>query len=322
MTVSLRFGVALKNFTTAAESPDIDQMIAYAGQAEALGLDSVWVWDHLLLGSRAPFPVFDSLSTLAAIAVSTRRVRLGTGVLVLPLRNPTVLAKVTSTIDRMSKGRLTLGVAAGWYEKEFDAAGVPHAERGRIFMENLRVLYRLWTEAPFNGEEGPYRFRNAVMAPPPWQRPRPEVLIGGYVERVLRRAARHSDGWLNYFYTAASFQRDWARVRQYAEEAGRDPRQLTNVSQLPICVADSYEEADRLVKEFIGTHFDIPAWSDCSPESAVRGTPAQCVEQLAEHVDAGVQHFVFVPLGYSREQLAALAADVIPALREAVGVPS
>src|SRR5947209_9838608 len=116
----LRFGVALPNFTTAASSPDIQEIIDYATRAEQLGLDSVWVWDHVLLGSRTPFPVLDSLATLAALAVRTERLRLGTGVLVLPLRNPTVLAKVTASIDRMSHGRLTLGVAAGWYQKEFD----------------------------------------------------------------------------------------------------------------------------------------------------------------------------------------------------------
>src|SRR5690349_17713392 len=114
-----RFGVALPNFTTAGTSPDIREIVDYARRAEELGLDSAWVWDHVLLGSRSPFPILDSLSTLAALSVQTERLRLGTGVLVLPLRNPTVLAKVTASIDQMSRGRLTLGVAAGWYEKEF-----------------------------------------------------------------------------------------------------------------------------------------------------------------------------------------------------------
>src|SRR5207245_8799654 len=117
----------------AASSPrESADLIARARRAEELGLDSAWVWDDVLLGSRRPFPVLDSLSTLAALSVRTERLRLGTGVLVLPLRNPTVLAKVTASIDQMSRGRLTLGVAAGWYEKEFEAVGVPHAERGRV----------------------------------------------------------------------------------------------------------------------------------------------------------------------------------------------
>jgi alkanesulfonate monooxygenase len=145
------------------------------------------------------------------------------------------------------------------------------------------------------------------------------VLIGGYVERVLRRVARHSDGWLNYFYTAAGFRRGWDRVREYAVEAGRDPNDLTNVSELVLCVADSYTEADLRAREFIGTHFDVPAWSDCSPDSAVRGTPEECAEQLAEHVEAGVEHLVFVPERYAVEQLEAIAGEVIPRLRTMLG---
>lgn len=315
-----RFGVAVENFTTADRLPDIDRILEYVRRAEELGFESAWVWDHILLGSRSPFPVLDSLTTLAALAVRTERLRLGTGVLVLPLRNPTVLAKVTASIDVMSGGRLTLGVAAGWYQKEFDAVGVSHAERGRVFVENLDVLYRLWSEDVVNGEHGPYRFRNVVMVPKPAQRPRPAVLVGGYVDRVLRRAGTRADGWLNYFYTAASFGRDWRRVREHAEQAGRDPELLTNVSQLPICVAGSYAEADRRVKEFISINFDIPAWSDCTPESAVRGTPEECAEQLAEHIAAGVQHVVFVPERYDADQLEVIAQEVVPRTRQLIGV--
>jgi probable F420-dependent oxidoreductase len=310
----VRFGVALQNFTTSGEAPDVDRMIAYAIRAEALGYDSVWAWDHLLLGAREPFPVLDSLTVLTAIAVRTEKVRVGTGVLVLPLRNPVVLAKVTATLDRASHGRLTLGVAAGWYRREFDAAAVPHAERGSVFMRNLRLLYALWSGETLDAEEGPHRLHRVTMVPPPLQRPRPEVLIGGYVDRVLRRVARHSDGWLTYFYTAPSFARSWRRILELAEEAGRDPSSLTNVSQLPICVDGSYERADRRVRAFVASHFDIPAWSDCSPESAVRGTPEQCAEQLAEHLEAGVRRVVLVPTGYEVEQLEAIAKDVLPRL--------
>ena len=98
-----------------------------------------------LLGSKQPFPFLESLSTLAAVAVLTRRVALATGVLVLPVRNPVVLAKVTASIDQISSGRLILGVASGWYEREFEAVGVPFKDRGRIFLRNLEILERFWT---------------------------------------------------------------------------------------------------------------------------------------------------------------------------------
>src|SRR2546425_6941524 len=115
----VQFGVALKNFTSYPDEPSIDEIVDYTTRAEALGFHSAWVWDHILLGSKRPFPFLEALSVLSALAMRTTRVTLGTGVFVLPLRNPVVLAKVLATIDHLSKGRLILGCAAGWYEKEF-----------------------------------------------------------------------------------------------------------------------------------------------------------------------------------------------------------
>ena len=103
------FGLAMRNFTTYPEMPDPRALIAYATRAEELGFDSVWVWDHIFLGVDPPFPVIDSLTLLAAVAARTQRIRLGTGVLVLPLRNPAVLAKEVSSLDLIAEGRLLLG---------------------------------------------------------------------------------------------------------------------------------------------------------------------------------------------------------------------
>jgi alkanesulfonate monooxygenase len=157
-------------------------------------------------------------------------------------------------------------------------------------------------------------FRNAVMLPKPSRRPRPGLLIGGYVDRVLRRAATKGDGWITYFYTADGFRRSWEKIRTFAEESGRDPDELQNVAQLPICVDDSYEKADRRVREFVDRYFDCPPWSESTPDSAVRGTPEQCAEQLAGHAAAGVQHVALVPWEYSGEQVDAIAAEVLPKL--------
>ena len=121
----MHWGLALKNFVGPAEAPDIDALLAYAERAEGLGFESVWAWDHVILGVDPAFPILDAIGTLTAIAVRTRRVKLGTGILVLPLRNPTIAAKALGTLDVVSKGRLILGVAAGWYAREFDAVGVP-----------------------------------------------------------------------------------------------------------------------------------------------------------------------------------------------------
>ena len=237
MTIfSNTFGLAMRNFTTYPEMPDPQALIAYAVKAEELGFDSVWVWDHIFLGVDPPFPVINSLTLLGAVAARTTRIKLGTGVLVLPLRNPVVLAKELSSLDLIAGGRLLLGMASGWYKREFDAVGVPFNERGRIMDRNLEILRRLWTEEQVDGEYPPHRLRGSNMSPKPSRLP--VMLIGGYVDRVLKRAALNG-GWLTYFYTPEGFAKSWAKVRGYAEEAGKDPASLLNANQLPIYVGPS-----------------------------------------------------------------------------------
>src|SRR5688500_20198554 len=102
---------------------------------EQLEFDSLWVWDHILLGVEPNFPIIESLTLLTAIAARTKKIKLGTGILVLPLRNPVVLAKQLSGMDLLSNGRLIMGMASGWYKREFDAVGVPFEKRGKIMDE-------------------------------------------------------------------------------------------------------------------------------------------------------------------------------------------
>ena len=310
-------GLAVENFTPEASDPSATALVEYATRAEELGFDSLWAWDHLFLGARRPFPVFEALTTLTWLAAHTSEVTLGTGVLVLPLRDPTVLAKVTGTLQLASGGRLSLGVAAGWYEREFEATGISFRGRGKIFERNLEILRRLWDEDTVTGEYGDLRFRSVRMLPKPAQRP--QVLIGGYVDRVLRRVATLSEGWLTYFYTVDSFSRAWSKIRNFAEDAGRDPDELTSVSQLPVCVDTSFEAADKKVRQYIGEYFDVAQWSESTPDSAIRGTPQQCAQQLQEHIDAGVQHIVLVPYNYEMEQVEALASDVLPLIGHRAG---
>ncbi|TCP53494.1 alkanesulfonate monooxygenase [Tamaricihabitans halophyticus] len=313
--MTVEYGVAIENFTSASASPDMGRLINYATRAEELGFTSLWAWDHLFLGSKQPFPCFEALTTLTALASHTSTMTLGTGVLVLPIRDPALLAKTAATLQSASGGRLCLGVAAGWYEREFAATGSPFKGRGKRFERNLDVCYRLWGDDEVTGEWEDLSFRRVRMLPKP--RPRPRVLIGGYVDRVLRRVATLGDGWLTYFYTAEAFARSWAKIRDFAAEAGRDPDTLTNVAQLPLCIDSSFESASRKVGPFLAEHFDNPEWSDATPESAIRGTPEQCAEQLAAHINAGTRHIALVPYRYDLEQLERFTEQVRPLLEVA-----
>src|SRR6188508_3524592 len=136
MSLSGTFGIAARNFTTYPALPDAQALVDYGVRMEELGFDSLWVWDHILLGVDPNFPIIDSLTTLTTIAARTKRIKLGTGILVLPLRNPVALAKQLATMDQFSNGRMIMGMASGWYKREFDALGIPFEKRGKLMDEN------------------------------------------------------------------------------------------------------------------------------------------------------------------------------------------
>jgi len=310
----MHWGLALRNFVGPAETPDVDALYAYAERAEALGFESLWAWDHVILGVEPAFPILDAVGVLTAIAARTRRIRLGTGVLVLPLRNPTLAAKALGTLDSISHGRLILGVAAGWYAREFDAVGVDFKQRGRLFEKNLEILTRLWTEDRVTLRSDDINLREAVMRPRPAQRPRPPILIGGYVDAVLRRVARMGDGWLTYFYTPESYRRAWEKIVGFAREAGRDPATLTGTNQLAIYVGRSREATETPLRRWLETEWDVAAWSESTIEHAIRGSAEECAAQLRAHVASGVDRIILIPYRYEPEQVERIAREVLPRL--------
>lgn len=312
---TVKIGIAMRNFTRYPEMPDPRALMEYGIWVEELGFESLWVWDHILLGTEPNFPIADSLTMLTAVAARTKTIKLGTGVLVLPLRNPLLLAKQLSTLDLLSDGRLVLAMASGWYKREFDAVGVPFDQRGKIMDKNLEIMTRLWTEPSVTADMPPYNMREAVMYPKPGSKPRPTILIGGYVDAVLKRAGVAGDGWLTYFYTPEGFTRSWEKVCTFAAEAGKDPATLQNGNQLPIMIGKSREEVKPKMMEWLHTEWDFASWSESTTDSAIMGTPEECVEQLRAHVDVGIQRIVLVPYRYEREQIEIIAREILPKLQ-------
>jgi len=313
--LSNTFGIAMRNFTAYPQLPDAQELVEYGVRMEALGFDSLWVWDHILLGVEPHFPIIDSLSLLTAVGARTKKIKLGTGILVLPLRNPVLLAKQLSSMDLLTQGRLLLGMASGWYKREFDSVGVPFEKRGKIMDESLTVMNRLWTERLVAWASPPYNMKAGVMFPKPHQRPRPPILIGGYVDRVLKRAAVAADGWLTYFYTPESFTKSWKKVCDFAIEAGKDPATLLNANQLPIMVGNSRAAVEAPMMEWLSKEWDYASWSESTKASAIMGTVDECVAQLKAHLSVGVQKIIFVPYQYRPDQVDVIAKEIIPRLK-------
>ncbi len=210
----MRAGVHLPQAGPAASG---DALTRAAVLAEEVGLADVWVSDHLVVPAGVPYPpsvyIYEPLVSLAWVAAATSRIGLGTTVLVLPMRNPVVVAKMLASLDQMSGGRTILGTAAGWLEAEFDALGVPFAERGPRTDESLEMLRTMWTEDRITAEYPVHGARfESIRAKPQPAHPIP-IWIGGHAEVALARAVRVGDGWHGGFLPPEQTRPRVARLR-------------------------------------------------------------------------------------------------------------
>jgi probable F420-dependent oxidoreductase len=221
----MRFGLFGVNFGSCAD-PDLQRRIAVA--AEESGFESVWTGEHVVLPIRdnpvqtpAETPFLDSLLSLAHIAGFTTRLRLGTGILILPHYNPVLLAKALTSLDVISGGRLIAGFGGGYVEAEFRAVGVDFHRRGAMADEYLGAIRALWTqgEPQFQGRFA--EFADVRFEPKPVQRPHPPIVVGGTAPPALRRAAREGNGWYGFALTVAQTASIVEELRRLRAELGR-----------------------------------------------------------------------------------------------------
>ena len=258
---TIKFGIAFANI-----GPNIEPERAceLARSAEASGFESIWTADHIVVpagyrstypydpsgrlpsGEDAPFP--ESLIWLAYVARATSTIRLATGILILPERNPVVLAKELATLDYLSSGRVTLGVGIGWLREEFEAIGVPYARRGERLEESVGAMRALWSQecAAFEGRT--VRFRDVYLRPQPRAGAIP-IHIGGHTEIAARRAGRIGDGFFPFGVDRDQLPGLIETMRAAAEEAGRDPSALevtvSSFAAADAAAADVAEAAER-----------------------------------------------------------------------------
>jgi len=221
----MRFGLFGVNFASCAD-PDLQRAVALA--AEESGFESVWTGEHVALPLQdnpvptpPETPFLDSLVALARIAGFTSRIRLGTGILVLPHHNPVLVAKALASLDVLSGGRVIAGFAGGYVAGEFAALGVDFHKRGAITDEYLAAIRALWTQR-YPQYEGRFaRFADIRFEPKSVQRPHPPIIIGGMAPPALRRAARDGDGWYGFALTVAQTAPVVAELRRLRAELGR-----------------------------------------------------------------------------------------------------
>jgi probable F420-dependent oxidoreductase len=211
----MKFGLHLPQAGPAASASAVR---AVARQAEDLGFSDVWVSDHLALPRNAPYPpssyILEPLIALTWAAAVTERVGLGTTVLVLPLRPPVLLAKMLGCLDLMSGGRLIVGAAGGWLKEEFDALGVPFAERGARTDETIDIMRRCWTEDPIDIDAPTTGVKMTEMRVKPQPERAIPIWVGGHSEPAYRRAVELGDGWHGGFQSPEQTAEIAARLRR------------------------------------------------------------------------------------------------------------
>lgn len=305
-------------------------------RAEALGFDSIWLGEH----HNNAFLYSAPLIGLAAIASRTQRVRLGTGVLLLPLYHPVSVAEEGAMVDMISNGRLILGVGAGYAPEEFAAFGLTTKQRGSRLEEGVSLLRRLWTEDQVSHTGRHFQVTDVTIGPKPTQRPRPPIWFAAWAEPAIRRAARLGDAWIGgpsaRLDEVAACVKLFEKTRQ---EEGHAPGRADIALLRCVFVADSQEEAYAIAGQpfldfFENTYFRWPHPVVKRPEGRVDiarlaedrlilGTPEQCIEQIRRFRDElGLTHLICristpgISRDAARTSLDRFAGEVLPAIQD------
>jgi probable F420-dependent oxidoreductase len=318
----MKIGVPIGNFGLFGKRGTARDQVQVAVAAEKLGFDSVWVHDHIVMPARirARYPynetgqagfawrqdIFDPIAMMAALAVATQKVEIGTSVLIVPYRNPVVLAKMIATVDQLARGRVRLGVGVGWMREEFDALGIGawYPVRGRVTDEWLAICRTLWSgEAPasFHGRFASFEQIGAFPRPVNGRIP---IWVGGWGEVAARRVARLGDGYQTITSTPAMVAEQLATVRAELEKRGRS--------------------LDEIEVSMLGG-IRLGSAATAGPAPLIGGSRDQIVERLEEYREAGLQHLIATPRSAGSEpftpdglieDLQRLAEDVLPSLRQ------
>lgn len=307
MTTGLQFGVAVPQSAGAEEHATRD-MAQFVRSAEGYGLHSLWVQEQMLGAD----PSFEPIVNLAFVAALTTSIRLGTAAVIAPARNPVVLAKQLGSLDRLSQGRLIVGLAIGDMPSLYSASGITDGIRGARLDELVQIMKGFWTQDKFSYESPTRSIVGAAMAPKPWQSPHPPLWFGGRSAAAMRRAVREGDGWVSAGGTSTTqFTRLAAEMRILVEQHQRE--KFSIAKKLYIAVEDDRETAKRQIVDWFTAHWGAGENPETLAESvAVFGTAEDCAEAIAKVAESNPDLIILNPVYREQEQLARLAETVIP----------
>ncbi|MCH8282210.1 MAG: LLM class flavin-dependent oxidoreductase [Chloroflexi bacterium] len=283
----------------------------FARRAEALGYDRVTTGEHLMDGN-PPRPTLLGIPVMAAAAGATKSLQVMTGIVIAPLYHPVLLAKLVTSLDVVSGGRLDFGIGISGQrgtQVEFDAVGVSVRTRGRRTNEMLEVMKRLWTEDHVSHHGDFFDLEDVTLLPRPVHQPHPPIWVSGRSDAAMRRAALLGDGWYPYLFTVRRLRQSNETIKEIAAEAGRDLAGFHWGLNQPTSISENREEAMALAVANVGQRYVTPQRSaeDIAQALCVTGTPEDCVQAIQERIDAGVRD---INLGFLAEDSAGLFAQM------------
>lgn len=304
--MSVKIGIGFGGWPFPTQDPD--ELWQYVDSCEDLDIDSLWLSDRIVSEVMNVEPMI----ALSFIAARTTKLKFGTSVLALPLRNPTVLAKEIATLDFLSGGRVLPAVGLGTEdEREFEACGSPKRQRGGRTDEAIQVMKLLWSqdEVTFHGKY--YTLNNVTIQPKPVQKDLPPVWIGGRSEAAIRRTARIGDGWLVSQATPDEVAEGVARIKVMAEDHGNDIEEDHYGVLFSFFIADTPEEAERQAAPYMLRRRTDVGYAEFS----AFGTPDHVMALTERYIDAGAPKIVVRPACHPElmmEQLELLGQEVVP----------
>lgn len=314
---AIRFGLQV-----AQQQTTIGELKEVWKEAEALGFDTLWTNDHLLASVGPPeAPELEAWTLLAAMAATTSKVKIGAMVTNNLFRSPVVLAKMATTVDHISNGRLILGIGSGWFEKEHQAYGIPFPpikDRTAQFAEALEVITKLWSANPTVSFKGQfYTLTDAPFMPKPIQTPHPPIMIGGIGEKkMLPLIAKYAQMWNIPSLPAEQIAEKSKILEKACQKVGRNCAEIERSYLTPLYIKGDAAEVQTLLQRVA----DLRKVSvDEVRRSVLAGDPATIKKQMQAYIDAGVTHFIINlrrPGLYDLEGVRLFAKEVMPHFRQ------
>lgn len=289
---------------------DMEHIRKFAVRAETLGYDSLWLQERII----GDFVTLEPVTLLGYVTAITTKLRLGTSVILLPLRNPVQLAKAYATLDVMSGGRAVMGVGlgGGHLGSHEDIFGYTREGRVTRFTESVQIMKLLWTESKASFQGRYWSFKDVSMEPKPLQKPHLPLWFGGHHENALKRAVKYGNAWMGAGSSSSNaFVRESAMVRRFLDEAKREPSTFGVAKRVYLAVDNDKARAEKRIREWFARRYKN---ADLGPRVCVWGGAAECTEKIQEIVRAGAQFIVFNPMFDEMEHLEICAKEIMPNL--------